>query len=208
MHALLIIDVQNDFCPGGNLPVSDGDKIIPVINQLSPFFDCVVQTQDWHPLNHTSFASNHPGKSPYDTIGLPYGEQVLWPNHCVKGSRGADFHPELDTLHASLIIRKGYNPNIDSYSAFYENDQTTITGLNGFLKEMNVDTVFIAGLATDFCVKWSALDAIKNGYITYIVSDAVKGIDIDNSVELSVKEMCDNGVEFIESHDLLRLLKK
>ena len=166
MFAFLIIDVQNDFCPGGRLAVADGDKIIPLINGLSPHFQCVVQTQDWHPANHTSFATNHRDKQEYNTVNVEYGEQVLWPNHCVQGSKGADFHPKLDMRSTTMILRKGFRPNIDSYSAFFENDKTTSTGLKGYLDNLGITTVFIAGLATDFCVKWTALDSIASGFKT------------------------------------------
>ncbi|MEO9885508.1 MAG: bifunctional nicotinamidase/pyrazinamidase [Balneola sp.] len=206
MHALLVIDVQNDFCPGGNLEIPDGDQIIASINQLTPFFNCVVQTQDWHPLNHSSFASNHKGKKPNETISMDYGEQILWPNHCVQESRGAEFHPDLETKNTNMIIRKGFRPGIDSYSAFYENDKITKTGLKGYLDSLNIETVFITGLATDFCVKWTALDAIKCGYRTYVVNDAVKGIDIENSVDIAMKEMYEAGVEFIDSSYLVPFL--
>lgn len=206
MYAFLVIDVQNDFCPGGKLAVPDGDDIIKIINTISPLFQYVVQTQDWHPLDHASFASNHDGKNAYDNITLPYGEQVLWPNHCVQDSRGAEFHPELETQNTSMIIRKGFRSNIDSYSAFFENDKTTSTGLKGYLDSLGVTTVFIAGLATDFCVKWSALDALQCGYKTYVIEDAVKGIDIDNSVQIAMKEMYEAGVEFIESSYLAPFL--
>lgn len=206
MYALLVIDVQNDFCPGGKLEVPDGDQIIDTINQLAPFFSCVVQTQDWHPLNHSSFASNHKGKKPYETIAVDYGEQILWPNHCVQESRGAEFHSDLETNFTNMIIRKGFRAEIDSYSAFFENDKTTNTGLKGFLDSLNIQTVFITGLATDFCVKWSALDAVKCGYKTYVVEDAVKGINMDGSVDKAMKEMYDAGVEFINSSYLMPFL--
>lgn len=207
MYALLIIDVQNDFCPGGKLAVPNGDDVIAPINKLSRLFECVVQTQDWHPLDHTSFASNHIDKEPYDSIELPYGEQILWPNHCVQESRGAEFHPYLENKNTSMIIRKGFRKEVDSYSAFFENDKMTSTGLKGYLDSLDVTTVFIVGLATDFCVKWTALDAIKSGYKTYLIGDAIKGIDIDNSVELAMKEMYESGVEFINSSYLLPFLK-
>lgn len=206
MYALLIIDVQNDFCPGGKLAVPNGDDVVAPINKLSPFFENVIQTQDWHPDNHTSFASNHNNKNPYDTIDLSYGEQVLWPDHCVQESRGAEFHPDLETIHTNIIIRKGFRPEVDSYSAFFENDKSTSTGLKGYLDSLNISTVFICGLATDFCVKWTALDSIKSGYNTYLICDAVKGIDIDNSVQTAMKEMYDAGVEFILSDYLIPLL--
>jgi len=206
MHALLVIDVQNDFCPGGKLEVPGGDQIIDTINQLTPFFNCVVQTQDWHPLDHSSFASNHKGKKPYESISVDYGEQVLWPNHCVQESRGAEFHSDLETNYTNMIIRKGFRPEIDSYSAFFENDKTTNTGLKGYLDSLNIRTVFITGLATDFCVKWSALDAVKCGFKTYVVEDAVKGININESVDKAMKEMYDAGVEFINSSYLMPFL--
>ncbi len=199
MQALVIIDVQNDFCPGGKLAVPNGNEVVKPVNSLSPYFPVVIQTQDWHPLDHTSFATNHAEKEPYETIELDYGTQVLWPNHCVIGSRGADFHSELDTTHTHLIIRKGYRTSIDSYSAFYENDQKTSTGLKGYLQEMDVDTVFLAGLATDFCVKWTALDAIKEGFEVYVIEDAVKGIDLNGSVKEAIKEMMVSGIKFTNS---------
>ncbi len=207
MLALLIIDVQNDFCPGGRLEVADGDEIIPAINNLSANFDCVVQTQDWHPLDHSSFSSNHEGKNPYDIISMEYGEQILWPNHCVQDSKGAEFHPDLETNRTSLVVRKGFRSSIDSYSAFFENDHKTSTGLKGYLDELGVSTVFICGLALDFCVKWTALDARKCGFETYVIMDAVKGIDLDNSVQIAKKEMYQAKVEFINSEMLLPLLK-
>lgn len=207
MKALLIIDVQNDFCPNGKLAVPNGDEVIEPINKLSLMFDCVVQTQDWHPLNHVSFASNHSDKKPYDIITLDYGEQVLWPNHCVQESRGADFHHDLETKNTNMIVRKGFRPEIDSYSAFYENDQTTTTGLKGYLDSLNVNAVFIVGLATDFCVKWTALDARKCGFDTYVIMDAVRGIDIDNSVEKAQSEMLEANVNLIDSSMLSPLLK-
>ena len=207
MYALLIIDVQNDFCPGGKLAVPNGDEVVPPINRLSPYFEYVIQTQDWHPVSHTSFAANHKDKNPYDTINLDYGKQVLWPNHCVQGSRGAEFHPDLETIHTNVTIRKGFRPEIDSYSAFFENDKATDTGLKGYLDSLGISTVFICGLATDFCVKWTALDSIKSGYNTYLICDATKGIDIDNSVQTSMKEMYDAGVEFILSDYLIPLLE-
>lgn len=206
MKALLIVDLQYDFCPGGALAVPGGDTIIPHINALIPHFDCIIQTQDWHPKSHASFASNNNGKSPYDTIQMDYGEQVLWPDHCVQGSHGADFHRELNTTATQMIVRKGFRKNIDSYSAFFENDNTTATGLDGYLKERGVEELYITGLATDFCVKWSALDAVKQGYKTYLIENAVKGIDIEGSVEQSLIEMKEAGVEFITSENVLKHL--
>lgn len=202
MRALLIIDVQNDFCPGGKLAVAEGDQIIPIINNLQKQFDHIVLTQDWHPNNHQSFAKNHPDKKPYDTILMPYGEQVLWPEHCVQDSDGAEFHQALHTHSAQCIIRKGFRPEIDSYSAFFENDQQTSTGLHGFLSDQAINELYICGLATDFCVKWSALDAIKLGYTTFLVKDAVRGIDLNNSLEQAFVEMSTNGVQYIQSNDV------
>jgi len=199
MRALVIVDVQNDFCPGGALAVPGGDTIIPVVNSLTEKFDVVVQTQDWHPPNHRSFASNHEGKEPYETVEMEYGEQVLWPDHCVQGSEGAEFHANLHTLKTRIIIRKGFRPEIDSYSAFFENDHETETGLDAWLKSMDVDHLFVCGLATDFCVKWTALDARKLGYKVSLIEDASRGIDIEGSVGKAVKEMEDTGVEIINS---------
>jgi nicotinamidase/pyrazinamidase len=203
MEALLIVDVQNDFCPGGALGVSGGDQVVPVINSLSDQFDTVVQTQDWHPAGHASFASSHEGKEPFETITMPYGEQVLWPDHCVQGSMGADFHRKLITQHTQLVIRKGFRKRIDSYSAFYENDQSTATGLKGYLYERGIDHLYITGLATDFCVKWSALDGRKEGLEITVIEDAVKGIDMDGSVAQAWDEMTDAGANRITSGELL-----
>lgn len=203
MKALLIIDVQNDFCPGGALAVPEGDKIIPVINALIPNFDHVLLTQDWHPAGHSSFASSHHGKNPYETIQFPYGDQVLWPDHCVKGAKGAEFHPKLNITPAEVIIRKGYRKEIDSYSAFFENDQKTNTGLSGYLKSRHISELYTAGLATDFCVKWSVLDGIKEGFKIYLIADAVRGIDIDGSVDAAWDEMKKAGVNVVNSSDLL-----
>lgn len=203
MNALLIVDVQNDFCPGGALEVPGGDTIIPVINSLSKTFDAVIQTQDWHPARHSSFASTHEDKEPFKTVEMSYGTQVLWPDHCVQGSKGADFHPDLETDRSQLIVRKGFRKDIDSYSAFFENDNSTSTGLTGYLRERNIDTLYVVGLATDFCVKWSVLDGIKEGFNLYVMEDAVKGIDIEGSVEQAWSEMLDAGAEKIPSNDLL-----
>jgi nicotinamidase/pyrazinamidase len=203
MKALLVVDVQNDFCPGGALPVPEGDRIVPLINDLSGQFDHVLLTQDWHPAGHHSFASSHEGKEPYDTVELSYGEQILWPDHCVWGSPGAEFHPELDTGRSELIIRKGFRKGIDSYSAFFENDQETPTGLTGYLRERSMDTIFLAGLAADFCVKWSALDGRKQGFEVYVIEDATRGIDTDGSLEQAWKEMRASGVHIITSRQLV-----
>jgi nicotinamidase/pyrazinamidase len=204
MDALLIIDIQNDFCPGGKLAVENGDEIIEPVNALSRIFRNVIQTQDWHPINHSSFASNHSGKEPYETVEMEYGEQVLWPDHCMQGSIGADFHPDLHTDPTKMIIRKGYRKEIDSYSAFFENDHSTKTGLDGYLREFDIKRLFLCGLATDFCVKWSALDARKLGYETFLITDAVKGIDIDGSVAQAMHEMKEAGVKFLESEALIK----
>lgn len=202
MDVLIIIDVQNDFCPGGALAVPNGNEVIAPINTISPLFDCVIQTQDWHPSDHFSFASNHPEKLPYDTIELKYGEQILWPDHCVQGTVGAEFHPSLNTLKTQFIIRKGFRKTIDSYSVFNENDKRTSTGLCGLLDELDAQRIFLAGLATDFCVKWSALDAAKLGYETYLVTDAIRGINIDNSVAQALEEMKEAGVTFTTSKEI------
>lgn len=202
MRALLIIDLQNDFCPGGALEVPGGDQIIPVVNRLTEQFDTVIQTQDWHPAGHSSFASSHDGKEPFETTTMPYGEQVLWPDHCVQQSEGSDFHPELVTRHTQLIVRKGFRREIDSYSAFYENDHETATGLAGYLRERNIDTLYAVGLATDFCVKWSVVDGCKEGFDVYVVEDAVKGIDIEGSVDQAWSEMADAGARTLSSESI------
>ena len=203
MEALLIVDIQNDFCPGGSLAVKEGDKIIPIINQLSKKFDIVIATQDWHPAGHSSFASTHPHKKPYETIEMDYGTQVLWPDHCMQGTVGGDFHPDLETDKIQLIIRKGFRKEIDSYSAFFENDQKTVTGLKGYLQNRNIDTLYTCGLATDFCVKWSAIDGVNEGFKVSVIEDASKGIDLDNSVEKAWQEMANAGVKRISSNQLL-----
>lgn len=204
MRALLVIDVQNDFCPGGALPVPEGDVVVPVINELMEAFDHVVLTQDWHPEGHHSFASSHAGKGPYDTVEMDYGEQVLWPDHCVQGTAGADFHPDLNTTRAELIIRKGFRPEIDSYSAFFENDQETPTGLTGYLRERGIDTLVVVGLATDFCVKWSALDGREQGFTVHVVEDATRGIDTNGSLAAAWDAMHEAGVQVLEAEDLLQ----
>ncbi len=201
-RALLIIDVQNDFCPGGALAVPDGDQIIPIINDLSRSFDHVLQTQDWHPPGHHSFASSHEGKEPFETIKVKYGEQTLWPDHCVQGSEGAAFHPDLNTTPAELIIRKGFRPNIDSYSAFFENDHQTPTGLTGYLHERGIQQLYLAGLAADFCVKWSAIDGRKQGFLIYVIDDAVRGIDLKGSMAKAWREMEQIGIRRISSNQI------
>ncbi|RMH65135.1 MAG: bifunctional nicotinamidase/pyrazinamidase [Bacteroidetes bacterium] len=203
MHALLVIDVQNDFCPGGALAVPDGDAILPVVNHLIEAFDHVILTQDWHPPDHRSFASAHPGRAPFDTVTMPYGPQVLWPDHCVQGTPGAAFHPALHTTKAELILRKGFRPEIDSYSAFYENDQRTPTGLAGYLRERGIDTLYVCGLAADFCVKWSALDARREGFTVHVVEDATRGIDQDGSLARAWTAMQEAGVHVHASADVM-----
>lgn len=203
MKALLIVDVQNDFCPGGALAVPNGDEIVPTINQLIPHFDHVIQTQDWHPKGHHSFASTHKGKNPYDTVELDYGTQVLWPDHCVQGTKGSQFHPDLHTDKTQVIIRKGFRKSIDSYSTFFENDQETATGLTGYLKQRGITDLYTVGLATDFCVKWSILDGIDEGFNMHIVEDAVKGIDLNGSLEKAWQEMKEKGVSITTSSKLL-----
>ena len=192
--ALIVIDVQNDFCPGGLLAVAEGDLIVPKVNALIAEYEHVILTQDWHPAGHSSFASAHPGKAPFDQIEMPYGPQTLWPDHCVQGSEGARFHPELEWAKAELVIRKGFRPGIDSYSAFFENDHKTPTGLGGYLKERGIDEVTLCGLATDYCVAYSALDAVSAGLKTSVVLDACRGIDIGGSVALMVARMRGKGV--------------
>jgi nicotinamidase/pyrazinamidase len=192
--ALIVIDVQNDFCPGGALAVADGDAIVPLINDLAKAFSTVVITQDWHPANHISFAAQHPGTNPFDTITLPYGPQTLWPTHCVMGSPGAALHPALDIPHASLIIRKGANPAIDSYSAFMEADRETRTGLDGYLKSRGITHVYLCGLATDYCVAWSAEDAIHFGLQTTIIEPACRAINLNNSLETAWQRLTAKGV--------------
>ena len=201
--ALLVIDVQNDFIPGGQLAVPEGDLIVPLINRLAEQFKQVVIAQDWHPAGHASFASSHPGRQPYDVIQLPYGEQTLWPDHCIQGKSGAEFHPELHLPHAQLIIRKGCNPDIDSYSAFLEADRVTTTGLAGYLKERGIDTVYMVGLALDFCVMFSALDARAAGFNTFVVLDGCRAIDLNGSLASAIERMQEAGVGLIQSTELL-----
>jgi nicotinamidase/pyrazinamidase len=179
---LIVVDVQNDFCPGGNLAVPHGDEVAPIVNGLAERFRNVVLTQDWHPHGHLSFASAHPGRRPYETITLAYGSQVLWPDHCVQGTPGAEFHKSLHIPHAGLVLRKGMHREIDSYSTFYENDRKTPTGLVGYLRERVLTRVFLAGLAFDFCVRYSAEDAQREGFTVLVVDNACRGIDVDGSV--------------------------
>lgn len=195
-EALIVIDVQNDFCPGGALAVPDGDAVVPVINRLQTRFETVVLTQDWHPAGHGSFASTH-GAAPFSTMAMPHGQQVLWPDHCVQGSQGAAFHAGLETGRADLVVRKGFRPALDSYSAFFENDRQTVTGLAGYLRERGIEAVTLAGLATDFCVAWSALDAARLGFRVHVVEEGCRAIDLDGSLAARVAEMRAAGVEII-----------
>jgi nicotinamidase/pyrazinamidase len=194
---LVVVDVQNDFCPGGALAVPRGDEIVPTINRLAARFDNVVLTQDWHPPGHFSFASSHPGKQPFETVIAPYGPQTLWPDHCVQGTRGAAFHPALDVPHAALILRKGMARSIDSYSALYENDRTTPTGLVGYLRARNWTRLFFAGLAFDFCVRFSAEDAQREGFTVFVIEDACRGIDIGGSVAATRTSLASLGIPCI-----------
>lgn len=194
-HALIVIDVQNDFCPGGALAVEGGDEIVPGINTLMETAAAVVLTQDWHPAGHSSFASQHEGKSPFETTEMPYGTQVLWPDHCIQGSDGAAFHEALDTSHADMIVRKGFNPDIDSYSAFFENDHKTPTGLHGYLQTRGIDKLTMVGLATDFCVNFSAVDAAKLGYDVTLREELCRAIDLEGSLAAAMQGMRDAGVK-------------
>jgi nicotinamidase/pyrazinamidase len=200
--ALIVVDVQNCFLPGGSLAVKDGDQVIGVINRIAKDFDNVILTQDWHTVHHVSFASSHDGKKPFEVIKLPYGNQVLWPDHCVQGTDGAQIAKGIDIPHAELIIRKGFHNDVDSYSAFLEADKETRTGLAGYLKERKIDTVFVTGLATDFCVAWTAIDARNAGLDVYVVDDACRGIDINGSVAKAWADMTAAGVKKIDSSDL------
>jgi nicotinamidase/pyrazinamidase len=194
---LLIVDVQNDFCPGGGLAVPRGDEIVPLVNRLATCFQHVVLTQDWHPRGHLSFASSYPGRKPYETIGLAYGTQILWPDHCVQGTPGADFRTDLEVPHAELVLRKGYHREIDSYSAFVENDRKTSTGLAGYLRERGFARVFVAGLAFDFCVGYSAEDAHRAGFGVTVVEDACRGIDVEGSMAQTRRRLAALGIPCI-----------
>ncbi len=200
--ALILIDIQNDFCPGGALAVPGGDEIVPLANRLMTRLPNTVLTQDWHGAGHLSFASSHEGKQPFETTELSYGPQVLWPDHCVQGTHGAEFHRDLDTDRAQLIVRKGFRREIDSYSAFYENDRKTSTGLAGYLKSRGIDTLYLAGLATDFCVAYSALDARREGFAVYLIEDGCRAIDMEGSLARMREEMRQAGVRFIDSTDI------
>jgi nicotinamidase/pyrazinamidase len=191
---LLVIDVQNDFCPGGSLAVADGDAVVSAIGALMPRFAHVAFTQDWHPPGHQSFASAHAGRMPFETVPFPYGEQTLWPDHCVQGTRGAEFHEALDTRRAELIVRKGFRPAIDSYSAFFENDHTTPTGLGGYLRERGFQRIVMCGLATDYCVAYSAIDARRLGFEATVLLGACRAIDLGGSLAASMARMREAGV--------------
>ena len=196
-EALIAIDMQNDFCPGGALAVEEGDLIVPGINALIDEFPAVILTQDWHPAGHSSFASSYKDKAPFDTVEMSYGTQVLWPDHCIQGSEGAAFHADLDTDSADMIVRKGFNPSIDSYSAFFENDHETPTGLHGYLQTRGIETLTMVGLATDFCVNFSAVDAAKLGYDVTVLTELCRGIDLDGSLAAALEGMKGAGVKVL-----------
>jgi len=200
--ALIVVDVQNCFTPGGSLAVNKGDEIIPLINRLAKAFQNVVLTQDWHTPGHVSFASSHAGKKPFESVVLPYGNQILWPDHCVQGTDGAAIHKDIDIPHAQLIIRKGFNRNVDSYSAFVEADGKSKTGLDGYFKERGISTVYVVGLATDFCVAWTAMDARKLGLAAVVIEDACRGIDTQGSLTAAWKSMAEAGVKRIQSSEI------
>ena len=196
MNALIVVDLQNDFCPGGALPVPESDRIVAVINHIQRRFDLVVATQDWHTANHGSFAANHPGKKPGDTIELAGLPQILWPTHCVQGTKGAEFHPQLDTSRIARVFRKGADSDVDSYSGFFDNGRRKSTGLSEYLKERGVECVFVCGLATDYCVKFTALDAVNLGFKTYLVEDACRGVELrSGDVRQAIEDMRRQGVD-------------
>ena len=197
MKALVVIDPQNDFCPGGALAVADGDSIMQPINEMMGAFDLVILTQDWHPQGHSSFASSHDGAAPFSLTDMPYGPQVLWPDHCIQGSDGAAFHPALDTVRADAVIRKGGNPAVDSYSAFFENDKATATGLGGLLRDRGCEDLTMVGLATDYCVAWSALDGVANGFRVEVRLPTCRAIDLDGSLDKSLADMRAAGVTLV-----------
>jgi nicotinamidase/pyrazinamidase len=199
---LLVIDVQNDFCPGGALAVAGGDQIVPTINALGDRFAHVALTQDWHPADHRSFAAQHPGRQPFETITLAYGEQTLWPVHCVQETPGAAFHPGLALSRAELVLRKGFRRAIDSYSAFRENDHKTTTGLAGYLRERGIERIYLAGLATDYCVAYSALDAAELGFAAIVIEDACRAIDLGGSLAQAIDRMRAAGVGFARAAEL------
>lgn len=196
--ALIVIDVQNDFCTGGALAVPDGEAVVPLINAMLPDYGACILTQDWHPAGHSSFASQHADKEPFGTVEMSYGTQVLWPDHCVQGTQGAEFHADLQTDAANMIIRKGFRRDIDSYSAFFENDRTTPTGLTGYLRTINVQKVTLAGLATDFCVAYSALDAARLGFDVTVDLRACRAIDLEGSLEHALSQMAQNSVRVVD----------
>lgn len=201
--ALILVDLQVDFLPGGALAVPGGDEVVPLANRLAAGFRNVILTQDWHPRGHISFASTHAGRAIYDMIDLPYGRQILWPDHCLQGTPGAAFAPGLEVPHAQLVVRKGHHKAIDSYSTFYEADRTTPTGLAGYLRERGIDTVYLAGLALDFCVSWSAVDAARHGFTTYVIEDACRFIDVDGSLAAALADMERVAVRRLAAADLL-----
>ena len=199
---LVVVDVQNDFCPSGALAVPRGDEVLPIVNRLAERFQNVVLTQDWHPRSHLSFASAHPGRRPYEAITVAYGQQLLWPDHCVQGTRGAEFHSALRIVHAGLVLRKGFRRTIDSYSTFYENDRKTPTGLTGYLRERGLTRIFLAGLAFDFCVRYSAEDAHRQDFIVFVVEDGCRGIDVDGSMAAARESLAALNVSCIVSSAL------
>jgi len=201
-EALLVIDVQNDFCRGGRLAVADGNAVVPLINRLASSFEHVVLTQDWHPASHISFASTHPGTQLYESIEAPYGSQTLWPDHCLQHSTGAAFHPDLNLPHAELILRKGFRTDIDSYSAFLENDHTTLTGLAGYLRERGIGRLYLAGLAYDFCVRFSALDGVALGFECLVVEDASRAVGLPGSVAATNADLAAAGVRRVMAADV------
>ena len=198
-QALIIVDMQNDFCPGGALAVAGGDEIVPLVNALARHFDHVILTQDWHPAGHSSFASSHPGRQPFESLEMSYGPQTLWPDHCVQGTPGARFHRDLDLDRAELVIRKGFRASVDSYSTFFENDHSTPTGLAGYLRERGIERVSLAGLATDFCVAYSALDAVKLGFSAEVVLPACRAIDLNASLATMSDAMRSAGVDLLHT---------
>lgn len=193
-EALIVIDVQNDFCSGGALAVDGGDQVVAVVNSLIGRFEHVILTQDWHPAGHSSFASQHQGKNPFDTVQMPYGEQTLWPDHCIQGGKGAAFRHDLEWTRAELVIRKGFRKAIDSYSAFFENDHETPTGLSGYLRERGIEKLTLAGLATDFCVGFSALDAVRQGFVATVIMEGCRAIDLGGSLAAMTDRMSAAGV--------------
>ena len=203
VDALLVIDVQNDFCPSGTLSVAEGDQVVPLINALAEKFEHVILTQDWHPHGHISFASIHPGKKHFETIRVPYGPQTLWPEHCIQNTPGADFHPALDIPHAELILRKGFRRHIDAYSAFLENDHFTSTGLAGYLRERGLHRLFLCGLAYDFCVRFSAIDGTALGFECLVIEDATRPVNLPNSVAETNAALAAAGIQRIQSRQIL-----